>query len=160
MKILGQCKISKGTRTTSRTDFTHCFGVSIVDFEQVNTRLLVSIYPGNIYLFKLNNGYSRERYEICSKLTIKIPERLYWRRSNFFFFFCYFWTNLTTFSTVSTVEFKQVTVSRYWSNFSFAALYVTTFTLTFTEAVYCFDGHYYHSLSTFIFLDTDVNTLQ
>ena len=30
--------------------------------------------PVNIYLFKVNNRNIRERYEICSKLTIKTPE--------------------------------------------------------------------------------------
>ena len=32
-------------------------------------------YPANIYLFKVDNKNSRKRYEICSKLTIKTPER-------------------------------------------------------------------------------------
>ena len=32
-------------------------------------------YPANIYLFKVNNRDIRKRCEICSKLTIKIPER-------------------------------------------------------------------------------------
>ena len=32
-------------------------------------------FPGNIYLFKVNNRDSRKRCEICSKLTIKTPER-------------------------------------------------------------------------------------
>ena len=38
-----------------------------------------SIIPGSIYLFKFNNRNSRTRYEICSKLTIKTPERRHWR---------------------------------------------------------------------------------
>ena len=33
-------------------------------------------YPANIYLFKVNNRNTRKRCEICSKLTIKTPERL------------------------------------------------------------------------------------
>ena len=32
-------------------------------------------WPVNIYLFMDNNGNSRKRCEICSKLTIKTPER-------------------------------------------------------------------------------------
>ena len=32
-------------------------------------------YPTNIYLFKVNSRITRKRYEICSKLTIKKPER-------------------------------------------------------------------------------------
>ena len=35
-------------------------------------------------LFKVSNTYTRTRCEICSKLTIKIPERRYWRRSGIF----------------------------------------------------------------------------
>ena len=31
--------------------------------------------PTNIYLFKVNNRNTRKRCEICSKLTIKTPER-------------------------------------------------------------------------------------
>ena len=33
------------------------------------------IIPANIYLFKANNRKTRKRSEICSKLTIKSPER-------------------------------------------------------------------------------------
>ena len=42
-----------------------------------------SIYPVNIYLFKVNNKNNRKRCEICSKLTIKTTER-HWRRSDVF----------------------------------------------------------------------------
>ena len=31
--------------------------------------------PANIYLFKVNDRNTRKRWEICSKLTIKTPER-------------------------------------------------------------------------------------
>ena len=43
-----------------------------------------SPYPVGIYLFKVNNRDTRTRYEICSKLTIKTPERRQWRRSGVF----------------------------------------------------------------------------
>ena len=33
------------------------------------------IYPAGIYLFKVNNRNTRTRCVICSKLTIKTPER-------------------------------------------------------------------------------------
>ena len=36
--------------------------------------------PAGIYLLKVNNRNTRIRCEICSKLTIKIPERRQWRR--------------------------------------------------------------------------------
>ena len=35
-------------------------------------------------LFKVNNRNTRTRSKICSKLTIKIPERRHWRRSGTF----------------------------------------------------------------------------
>ena len=41
-------------------------------------------YPVGNCTFKVNNRSSRTRCEICSKLTIKIPERRHWRRSGIF----------------------------------------------------------------------------
>ena len=35
-------------------------------------------------MFKVNNRNTSASCEICSKLTIKIPERRYWRRSGIF----------------------------------------------------------------------------
>ena len=40
--------------------------------------------PAGIYLLKVNNRNTRTRCEICSKLTIKTPERRHWRRSGVF----------------------------------------------------------------------------
>ena len=51
--------------------------------------------PVGNYMFKVYNRSSRTRCEICSKLTIKIPE---W----------YFWTYFTPCSSVSIVNFEQV----------------------------------------------------
>ena len=42
------------------------------------------LYPASIYLFKANNRNTRTMCEICSKLTIKTPERRRWRRSGIF----------------------------------------------------------------------------
>ena len=39
-----------------------------------------NLNPINIYLFKFNNRNTRRRCDICSKLTIKTPERRPWRR--------------------------------------------------------------------------------
>ena len=36
---------------------------------------LTNAFPASIYLFKVNNRNTRTRCEICSKLTIKTPER-------------------------------------------------------------------------------------
>ena len=41
----------------------------------------IKIFSVAIYLFKVNNGSTRARCEISSKLTIKTPEQRYWRRS-------------------------------------------------------------------------------
>ena len=40
--------------------------------------------PVGIYLLKVNNKNFRTRCEICSKLTIKTPERRQWRRFGVF----------------------------------------------------------------------------
>ena len=40
--------------------------------------------PIGIHLLKINNRNTRTRCEICSKLTIKTPERRHWRRSGVF----------------------------------------------------------------------------
>ena len=37
----------------------------------------ICFYPAGIYLLKVNNRNTRTRCEICSKLTIKIPERVF-----------------------------------------------------------------------------------
>ena len=42
---------------------------------------MISHHPAGNYMFKVNNKNTRARCEICSKLSIKIPERCHWRRS-------------------------------------------------------------------------------
>ena len=47
--------------------------------------LIEGLYPaGNYILTKANNRNTGTRCEICSKLTIKTPERRHWRRSGVF----------------------------------------------------------------------------
>ena len=42
------------------------------------SRLAITVaYPTGVYLFKVNNENTRTMNQICSKLTIKRPERLY-----------------------------------------------------------------------------------
>ena len=41
-------------------------------------------YPANIYFLKFNNRNTRKRCKVCSKLTMKMPERCQWRRSGDF----------------------------------------------------------------------------
>ena len=68
--------------------------------------------PANIYQFKVNNRNTRKRPDICSKLTVKLPERCHWGRScvslltlNYF----------TPFASFLIVEFIQVNVC--WENY-------------------------------------------
>ena len=64
----------------------------------------------NFYLFKVNNGNTRKKYEICSLLTLKTTER---RRTGdvVLVFLLYLWTYFTSFSSAFIVDFEQVNVS-------------------------------------------------
>ena len=42
------------------------------------------MYPAVIHLLKVNNRNTRTICEICSKVTIKLPERRHWCRSGIF----------------------------------------------------------------------------
>ena len=37
----------------------------------------MTLLPAGIYLLKVDNRSNRKRYEICLKLTIKTPERVF-----------------------------------------------------------------------------------
>ena len=50
----------------------------------IEKELLKTSYPAGIYMLKVNKTNIRTKYEICSKLTIKTPERLQWRHSGVF----------------------------------------------------------------------------
>ena len=65
--------------------------------------------PANVYLFKFNNRNTRKRCKICSKLTIKTPERRRWRRSVVFILNFEHISNL--FLEGFFVEFEQVNIS-------------------------------------------------
>ena len=62
------------------------------------------MFPAGNYMFKLNNRNTRTRCEICSKLTIKAPERRHCRRSGVFINF----EHMTPYSSVSIVDFENV----------------------------------------------------
>ena len=57
--------------------------------------------PAGIYLFKVNNRNTWTMYEICSKLTIKIPERCWWSllltlnrfHTLLWYFYCWLWAS-------------------------------------------------------------------
>ena len=43
-----------------------------------------AVFPAGNYMFKINSRNTRTSFEICSKLTIKIPQRRQWRRYGIF----------------------------------------------------------------------------
>ena len=46
----------------------------------IESLFALSNNPAGNYMFKVNNRNSITRCEICSKFTIKIPERRQWRK--------------------------------------------------------------------------------
>ena len=81
---------------------------SILDvwlYSEYASWLVWSILAGN-YVFKVNNRNARTRCEICSKLTIKTPQRRGWRRCGVF---------IVNFEQIShlVVVFILLTLSRY-----------------------------------------------
>ena len=54
---------------------TNFFKVVYKDARMYSTVSLGVNFTANIYLFKVNNRSTRKRCEICSKFTIKTPER-------------------------------------------------------------------------------------
>ena len=60
------------------------------------------------YMFKTNDRNTRIRCEICSKLTIQIPEQCQWRYSGIFIVN---FEHISTCSSVSIVNFEQVNAS-------------------------------------------------
>ena len=69
-------------------------------------------------MFKVNNRNTRTRFEIFSKLKIKIPERRHWRYSGVFI------VNFEHFSlvcsSISIVNFEQV--NAHWDEWSLDSL--------------------------------------
>ena len=78
-----------------RRDFTNDIKLNRIlkqqtkEKEEISTAVTLELQqeepsPDGNYMFKVNNRNTRKRREICSKLTIKIPERRHWRRSGIF----------------------------------------------------------------------------
>ena len=53
-------------------------------FKELDVIVKCSNNPVGNYMFKVNNRNTRTRCKICSKLTLKTPERRYWGRSGVF----------------------------------------------------------------------------
>ena len=96
MRLL-TCSLKSDQSTTFACEFSKLFQVA-----------LSKLFPVNIYLFSVNNTNSRKMCEICSKLTIKTPERRQWHRCGVFIVN---FEHATPFSSVSIVDFKQLHVS-------------------------------------------------
>ena len=45
------------------------------ELNSVKMRNVLASIPAVNYMFKINNRSTRTRFEVCSKLTIKTPER-------------------------------------------------------------------------------------
>ena len=72
--------------------------------------------PDVNYLLKVKNGNTRIMCEICSKLTIKTPERRNWRRSGVF---------IVNFEhSVFIVNFEHVIAG--WEEFKYSKSYIVT----------------------------------
>ena len=54
-------------------------------------RVAKTFIPASIYLHKVNNRNTRKRCEICSKLTIKTPERRHWLRFDYVLTMFWLW---------------------------------------------------------------------
>ena len=65
--------------------------------------------PAGSYMFKVNNRNTRARYEICSKLKIKIPIVVEC-------FYCWLWKYFTSCSSFSIDNFEQVNAG--WERFT------------------------------------------
>ena len=48
-----------------------------------NVLVVKVTYPAGNYMFKVNNKNTSARCEVCSKLTIKTPERRQWPMASF-----------------------------------------------------------------------------
>ena len=69
------------------------------------SKILLKNIATNIYLFWINNRNTRKKCEICSRLTIKKPERM--SLTSLFCRHCWLWTYLTLSFSVSIVDFEH-----------------------------------------------------
>ena len=79
-----------------------------------------AIYRVGNYMFRVNNRNTGRRCEICSKLTIKAPERHHWRRV---------WSYFTSCCSVSIVNFENLNadwVWRYIMQENYCSIYILT----------------------------------
>ena len=102
--------------------------------------------PANIWLFKVNNRNTRKRCEVCSKLTVKTPERRHWRRSGVF---------IVNFNHISHffLEFLLLTLNKL--NVSWEAIIFSGFSICMT-VTWTFLGCYNVNVRLFTYLNNKV----
>ena len=96
------------SRGVFATQSSTCLIVLLDSLIELHHRCFLRLCPANIYLFKVNNKNTWKRYSICLKWTIKTVNC-----------YCSLWTYFAPFSSVSIVEFEQVTVSLVYMPLSF-----------------------------------------
>ena len=56
-------------------NYEHVGNIVMKKWKSKNRCNLLRLFPVNIYLLKVSNRNTKTRSEICSKLTVKTPER-------------------------------------------------------------------------------------
>ena len=74
-------------------------------------------YSANIYLFQVNYKNIRKKYKICSKFTIKTPERRHWRCSGVFIVYFEHILHLSLVFLLLTLNTQMLVGSWPWPRF-------------------------------------------
>ena len=104
---------------------------NIVNFQTCEKPRIITrqkLFPAGIYLLKVNDRNTRTRCEICSKLTIKIPERCH--------------HHFTSCSSVSIVNFEHVIAGWVLSRVH-KLLLVILFRVIASTTFYCCTWNHY-----------------
>ena len=78
------------------------------NIDDISKFFCINCYPAGNCMFKVNDRNTRTRCDICSKLTIKTPER---RQESFWCLYCQLWTYSTPCFSLPVVNFEQVNTS-------------------------------------------------
>ena len=73
-------------------------------------------FPANTYLFTVNNRNTRKRYEVCSELMKKIPERCQW---------CHSVILIVNFDHIAHLFLVFLLLKMIWFFFGIANIYLT-----------------------------------
>ena len=116
----GNCTMSSENRIMSGEA---CFATDTIVRCEVKKTFLSYVLklrsiPADNHIFKANNRNIRKRCEICSKLTIKTPER---HLASFCCLYFYFWTYIIPWPSVFIVNLEQVNAS--WDSVSIVSMF-------------------------------------